>query len=224
MWIAEREQVATTYTPDNGSFGYVTSTNAEGVVTISNWENCRELFLTAQAGNRVWYFKHNLPVGRGRSIAEFIEKIEKKLGIKSIRRTKIQATSKRKIIKVNCAPFWDQSHVRRSLFTALLRASQSYRMTANGRKGNLEQALYSVAYTINTRRAVERFINQRAVHYWAPTGNTQQGWQTIFSNKTNAQIGRMLKKVRKLKHPKPKVKIVTVMGQATPVENPPVAA
>jgi hypothetical protein len=202
MWIADRLPVKTIITPSSETFGYQTDNenkvvpasdlhNEQGKYYIGSWDSCREAFLPKQEVLKSFFFAHDLEQGRGRSIAEFFNKIEIKLGIKSIRRTKIQATSKRLIVKVTPAKIWTKNKVNRSLFTALLRASLAYRISEE----NFEEALFSTGYTKSTRWAIRRFLSGATVY----TGDIDNfhGWVSAFEYATRKQIDALLVRPKK---------------------------
>jgi hypothetical protein len=195
MWNNEREQISTGYgTPSNGSFGYPNHgavVNEQGVFPVSNWQSCRESFLTIQPQYNSFYFAHNLPRGRGRSIAVFFNKLEKKMGIKKGRRSTFQATSRREVVRVTPSRFWYQSSMRLSLLTALLRSAQAYRI----HQDNFDTALWSNVYVSGTRPAVERFLGG-SNHFWG-ADSPYTGWYTTFQQNNASRLERLLRPTKR---------------------------
>jgi hypothetical protein len=102
-----------TILPAPGSFAKV-SGPYEGC-----WYNCREEFHWVNEKTRRFLYSHRL--GTHTRIVDFIEKIEKKLGLKAKERTRFRRTQYGRVSLVVMSSWWRFS-IRRSLFTALLRA------------------------------------------------------------------------------------------------------
>jgi hypothetical protein len=220
-WNNERQPIKVSYAPGAGSFGWhnpgapaaparrstqrrnsngefasgerpAPAPLAEGTVVVNSWETCRERFLARQNNEvKSYFFKHDLPNGRGRSIAVFFDKIEDKLGILPERRSVFQSTNKKKYCKVTPAPFWDKDEMRRSLFSALLRASVHYRI----HNDNFDAALYAVYYTNDTKAAVDRFLKGN-YHYWGSPADGI-GWKNVFTHADSAKVRKLLRKTKK---------------------------
>lgn len=131
------------------------------------WFFCREVFQKKSQGVRWFLFSHRSY--KGRNVAEFIKRVETKLKLKV--RTEFGKTQRCNITWVKASPWWMNYSMRRSLFTALLRAGQNYNIAEN----NFEQALFSIVYTRHTKEAVIRFL----------AGNTlykgrMKGWYNQF--------------------------------------------
>jgi hypothetical protein len=155
-----------TILPAPGSFAKV-SGPYEGC-----WYNCREEFHWVNEKTRRFLYSHRL--GTHARIVDFIEKIEKKLGLKAKDRTRFRRTQYGRVTLVVMSSWWRFS-IRRSLFTALLRAGQNY----NGE--NFEEALFSKNfgkdnhYLADTEGAVRRFLRGNTWY----TGKVQ-GWWDAF--------------------------------------------
>ena len=140
------------------------------------WYNCREAFHNHCPRVREFLFSHRRDfhsdeTGTSERIAEFIKKIESKLGMQP--QSEVCPTQYRMIAYVGMSPWWQRS-IRRSLFTAFLRAAQFY----NGH--NFYESLFDKKYdfnfyTRNTEAAVRRFLNGHTIYkgwnaeWWDPT-------------------------------------------------------
>lgn len=153
--------------PTAGSFSRIRCVSGNGEYVAANWMYCREYFQDCSQGIRRMFFvtKRN----RGRNIASFIDRVEAKLSLRQ--RTQFGPTQRNNIIWIKIAPWWTTSSMRRSLFTALLRAGNAYNLTQD----NFSDALYSIKYTAETKYAVERFLSG----YTTYTG-TVRGWFNQF--------------------------------------------
>jgi hypothetical protein len=210
VWINDREGIKSTYGVASRRFGYgdTGTPDADGNILVPSWESCRELFLPRQKDLTHFYYAHTLPRGRGRSFSEFFEKIERRLGIKSTRRTKFQATNKREIVKITPSKFWNKTIVRRSLFTALVRAAEAYRINLE----NFEESLFSVEYTTDTRWAVRRFLDG-CVNYTDPEDEFT-GWVSVFEGMRRSEIRKLLVKPKKPRKKKSKKSQPTIAAAA----------
>ena len=115
-----------------------------------NWIDCRETFQQRSKGIKRFLFYHRK--NRGRHVAAFIEQVERKLGKRKF--TTFGPTQWDSVIWVKPTAFWSMDDMRRSLFTILLRAGQSYNLT----RDNFDAALYSNQYARLTKPAVEKFL------------------------------------------------------------------
>ena len=129
--------------------------------------SCREEFHDDNKTKRRWIFTHYPK--RSLDVIVFMERVESKL--KVYPRSKFGTTQRNNIIWMVVSPWWFTSQLKRSLFTALLRASQKYRI----KKDNFEAALFSVSYLKDTKYAVNRFFkgytrylgrNRDYFHWW----------------------------------------------------------
>jgi hypothetical protein len=158
-----------------GSFSKVAETYVDGTLEAREWMFCREYFQEQSQGVRRILFcnKRNKTC----NIAAFIDRIESKLKIQT--RSKVGPTQRNNISWLWVSPWWSTTSMRRSLFTALLRAGQHYSPI----KDNLEEALFGNVgqirryneYTRQTEYAVRRFIQG----YTKYTGH-MRGWYNQF--------------------------------------------
>jgi hypothetical protein len=150
--------------PTPGSFAKV-SGMYEGC-----WYNCREEFHWINEKTKRFLYSHRLHAHA--NIVAFIQKIEKMLKLKE--RSTFRPTQYDRVTLVSMSPWWRFS-IRRSLFTALLRAGQNYH------GGNFEEALFGADFkndnycTLETEGAVRRFLRG----YTRYIGKIQ-GWWDAF--------------------------------------------
>jgi hypothetical protein len=155
------------------------------------FENCRERFAVAfQEATTGLYFKHQ--AAKGIDIANFVSKTE--IIIRQGPLSKFSITNRDTILWVEPSQFWKSCPMKRSLFTILLRAASAY----NSQTDNYEDAIFSQQYLDPTKKAVIRFLNG-FTKYVGPdlkissTGTViVDGWKTVFQNKTETEIKKML--------------------------------
>lgn len=153
------------------------------------FENCRERFAsTFNANTTGFYFKHSPE--KGESIANFIVKTECVLG--NLVFSEFAQTNRDSILWVSPNMFWKQCPMRRSLFTILLRAGNSYNLDLD----NYEEALFSNEYIDKTKKAFIRFM-MGFTQYVGPdivtTGTVWfKGWKSVFEDKNELEIKKML--------------------------------
>jgi len=142
------------------------------------WYECRETFHRHCPRVREFLFCHRRDIhndgtGTSERIAEFVKKIESKLKVQP--RSELCPTQYRMIVYVKMSPWWRKS-IRRSLFTAFLRAAQTY----NGH--NFYESLFDKKhdlnnfYTQNTEAAVRRFLDGH-IHY---KGWVAEWWDAFY--------------------------------------------
>ena len=92
-----------------------------------------------------------------------------------------------------------ECYVRRSFFTAALRAGRYYRPE----KDNFTEALYSVVYFTRTRRAVEAFLAGNTIWTGSKRGDNADhvslGWEAVFSGASESTIKKLLKAPKETK-------------------------
>ena len=165
------------------------------------WEKCREQFANVFLDTLpAFYFA--CMAGECESVAQFVGKVERVIGCEE---SQFALTTRPNIVWVAPSAFWKSCHVRRSLFTVLLRSGRKYKPNPLGSLGvktdldNFEEALYSESYANDTKNAVMRFlfgftkfdetVAQRILGY-KPTKGT--GWWTLFSKVNVEQIRQIL--------------------------------
>lgn len=153
-----------TLTP--GSFA-IPAYEDEEEFRINSWTFCREYFHEDSENVKAFLFVCNK--NKSRNVARFIDQIETKLKLR--RRSMIGPTQRSNIIWVKPSPWWTKTSMKRSLFTAFLRAGNSSSIKEN----NFEEALFSIKYTNDTRFAVKRFLAGHTKY----TGNVR-GWFNQF--------------------------------------------
>ena len=148
---------------------------------VRTWHWCRELWHTHFRKLPLCFFSHR--GGKHRVIVEFIAKIEDKLNVHP--RSQFGRTQKKNITWVKPSVWWIGPTMRRSLFTILLKVAQNY----NLKNDNFEEALFSDEYTIDTRYAVNRFMDG-----YTKCLTSRRGWHKFFSTLSESQIDDLLKK------------------------------
>ena len=123
---------------------------------------------------------------KGPAVAALIAKVEAQLGLPSRVRSRFGPTYRHDVIWFRQAAWWRRDHMRRYLFTALMRAGLWY----NPAKDNFDYALSRRVYTSRTTRAIKHFLGGRTVY--ALKSGAQEGWLNVFKDKTDQQIMSLL--------------------------------
>ena len=171
-----------TYKPSDLSFGIGDGTPV--------FYPCREVFHEHSHHINHFYFCNNREnfddVRRFMDQCQIVAKVPKDQWVV------IDDTNRKFIARVTMSEFW-KYRVRRSLLTAFLRCSVNYRHE-NGE--SFVKALWSVEYTVKTKKAVEAFMDGNILFRDTKDFN---GWVNFFANRPAE--GRMFskKKVRKEK-------------------------
>ena len=150
---------------------------------VSGFESCRETF------HSKWKFTQENILFRNEkseieAVANFIWRVEGIL--ETVKRTKIGPCNKAGYTWIHVSPFWLRHPMRRSFFTAALRAGRSYLPE----KDNFEKALFSVTYFNNTqcvKNSVKRFLGGFTWY----TGSIV-GWYNAFYDKSDEQLEKLL--------------------------------
>lgn len=178
------------YEPGSGNLATLTQTFVDGKSrwTVGPFESCREAFHNRFSWNQENILVRN-PDKETEGIANFIWRIESAL--ETVKKTRIGRTNRAGYTWFHVSPFWLRHPMRRSFFTAAIRAGRSYKQ-----KDNFEEALFSVRYfnaTSPVRKATKRFL---AGFTWY-TGNLI-GWLNAFYAVTDEQLEKLL-----IRPPKP---------------------
>lgn len=152
---------------NRGSFSKVDRILPDGTLLALEWLHCREYFQDESKGIRRILFCHRPK--RSKNVAMFMDRVESILGVCD--RSVFGPTQRHNISWASVSPWWMDLSMRRSLFTILIRCAQNYSF----RRGNFEEALFSVQYAKDTEHAVRRFFD----------GNTRyngrcKGWYNQF--------------------------------------------
>lgn len=150
-----------------GSFSKIDYVKPDGTLVAREWLYCREYFQDESAGIRRFLFCHK--ANRCRNIAAFVNVIEEKLNISD--RSIIGPTQRYHVSWIGVSPWWMNTSMKRSIFTAFLRCGQFYDPVLN----NFDDALLSVLYTKHTEYAVKRFLDGHTKY----TGK-RRGWYNQF--------------------------------------------
>lgn len=143
---------------------------SKNTIVCHDWVSCREDFLTTSRGLTYFLFKHFHK--RRSNICAFMERVENILRIES--KSIIGPTNRDDVSWIRISPWWSRVHIKRSLYTALLRAGQKF----HPEKKNFYRALFSVDYLAETDMAVLHFLGGNTRY----TGK-KQGWYRQFANK-----------------------------------------
>ena len=168
-----------TYRPSKGSF-CTAKEQRNQMIKGGWWQGCCEFFAPNFKRNTkfILFYCPNIQI---ENIAEFLIKVEKKLNI--IKYSSVHAVSHKwenAFCTIKLSPWWTKNAARRGFLTILLRCSLSY-------KGNFNEALYSRAYTKETKKAVTKFfkgytrLNTR-LNY---NPKSFRGWVRTFKNGEN---------------------------------------
>lgn len=158
--------VDTPYRPEPGSYARAKDLVGDRY-KVSQWYYCRELFHGQLYNLPLFFFSH--PARKGHHVAGFMRKLEEILHVEP--RSEFGPTQRKTIMWIEPSRWWTVRAMRRSLFTALLRAGTAYVPS----RDNFQEALYSDPYTICTQYAVERFLAGHTVY----TGK-KRGWVKQF--------------------------------------------
>lgn len=159
-----------------GSFAYLEWARG-GKVQVKHWLYCREAFQSYFEKRKMLF-----ACGRdnGANVAAFIQRIEKKLKLAPEYRSRFGPTNRTSIMWIRVSPFWSTGMIKKSLFTALLRAGINY----DPRRKNFEEAMYICPYTRRTKYAVNRFLRGYTKYSgrtnWESRAIPQLGWYNVF--------------------------------------------
>lgn len=134
--------------PEKGSFAR-TKKMVRGRHLIDYWFFCREVFHHLVHKQGIFFF--STKNGGHKSVAQFMEKIETMLDARP--RSAFGPTQRKNIMWVEPSGWWMRFAMRRSLFTILLRAGNSY-----SKSSGIDGALASDRYLRDTEYAVRRFL------------------------------------------------------------------
>jgi len=171
--------IDTPYRPEVGSFSKPKEGHACGRYKVGQWYYCRDLFHGQLYNCNLFFFAHHS--SKGRSVAEFMQKIESMVGVDPI--SSYGPTQRKSIMWIRPSKWWTAKAMRRSFFTVLLRAGNGYSYTKN----NFEEALFSDPYTIGSKYAVERFLAGNTVY----TGK-KRGWYRQFGQDGKQMTNQMI--------------------------------
>lgn len=174
-WINEEVKIPKAIYSRSNYFNYF------GVITGEriSWTTCRDIFESwcGIYSIKEFYFQRIL-TSEMEKVAKFIEIVENKLKLSQEQRTIFRPTNESCVVQINWGKnFWHCNPLRRSLFTALLRASNTF----NG--SNFEEALWSQHYLNTTKKAVEKFLNGYTFYV---RRNDKGGWHATFYNNINS--------------------------------------
>jgi hypothetical protein len=178
--------------PNFGAFGYYTQVSIQWLACRDGWQNTPQQTLK----DRGMFFcveSFKIP-----DLAKFLHIIEYKLKVKTY--TKFQRTNLADVIWLKLSPFWLKGLMRRSFFTLLLRCGRDYKITED----NFEEALFSHAYSSQSKLAVERFLNgytcYKGMEKYIVNGNysyAPPGWHSVFAYASSYTVRKLLVKRKK---------------------------
>ena len=156
------------------------------------FERCRERFARLFAPDIEGFYFSVLPQ-TGKNVAEFMWKVENVLEIK--KHTNFAMSNFSNVIWIEPNDFWRSCIMKRSLFTALLRAGIKY----DPEKDNFEEALFQAKHLEDTPRALMRFMFG-FTEYHGPeldekrtTSYITKGWWTVFKDISDGEIRNYLR-------------------------------
>ncbi len=158
--------IDTVYRPSMGSFGKPISVKEERYV-VKNWYHCREIWHNQMYNAKLFFYVH--PVSRNKALQSFFEKIEDVLKLEQ--KSVFGPTQKKYIMYIKPSKWWLKYTMRRSLFTILLRSSNSYDCNLD----NFESALYSNYYAERTKNAIQYFLKGNTIYK-----GKKRGWYKQF--------------------------------------------
>lgn len=157
------------YAPQSGSLALM-PTKSRPNASIE-WYGCREQFHRAVIQRKLSKdFLFSCPVAQQERVIKFMQEVEGRIGLAASDKVEFRKTDNPAVMLVVVGPWWPKQNVRLSLLTALLRCGQQF-------VGVFNTALFSRFYTVDTKPAVERFLEG---HTWF-LGNGSQ-WHQTFRN------------------------------------------
>jgi len=139
--------------PCNSTNGYFLRLGHQG-----GWYRCREQFQAFINTEYSFYmYVELLPAKRHIPLACFILKTEIMLGLKNF--TTYNRTNFTNVVKINMSPFWCKNNIRKTLFTALLRAPiGGYGETYDLDKDNYFECIDACQYLQHSKSSFYRFM------------------------------------------------------------------
>lgn len=140
--------------------------------TAMEWYTCREQFHNAvirRKGDRNFLFACGNVENKAK-IIKFMDEVQDTIGLANHMRLVFRETTNNAVFYVETGGWWANQNVRLSFLTALLRCGRTF-------EGDFKTALYSQFYTVETKPAVDRFLDGYT-HY---LGCGSQ-WHATFSN------------------------------------------
>jgi hypothetical protein len=166
--------------------------NGVGRFSISStplsWIRCRDHFLNTFRADTPGIFMTICP-DQLENVPSFVLKTEEILDIQSrgFMSSRFAKTNRSYVIWIDPSLFWRASEVKRSFFSALLRAGLEY----IPEKNNYEEALYKKEYFRRTKAATVRFLfgHTESLPDQSVSSPRFRGWVSAFS-KLDEQVVR----------------------------------
>jgi len=172
IWGDVKQLKSPAYEPAAGSFAICQESG--GRLVLSKFYHCRDVFHTDSrdlAAGAIIAFV--CTAAAAPKVAAFVTEFEKRLGHEKL--TRMGLTNSASIMWVEPAAFWFGNPLRRSLFTALLRAGVGYNPETN----NFDAAIAKEKYLGPTKAAVKHFLEG---HTWISSEvDTARGWYDNFA-------------------------------------------
>lgn len=155
------------------------------------WIGCRDHFLTTFAADIPGFFM-TIESGRYENVPAFVLQTEEILDIQNLGfpSSRFARTNRSYVLWIDPSLFWRESEMKRSFFSALVRAGLEYRPEEN----NYEEALYKRDYFRTTKSATIRFLyghtEFRANHNRRMA--SARGWVSAFSREDERSVRRKL--------------------------------
>lgn len=155
------------------------------------WVGCRDHFLNVFGFNATGFFV-TVKSGECEKSPAFILKTEEILDIQKLgfSNSKFSLTNRSYVIWIEPSLFWRECEMKRSFFSALVRAGLNYCL----QKNNYEDALYSSNYFKKTKLATIRFLFGNTDFQKEFNGRSSKfrGWVNAFSGKDEKSIRKKL--------------------------------
>lgn len=155
------------------------------------WVGCRDHFLNVFRADSPGFFM-TIPSGEHEKVPAFVLKTEEIIDINSLGFTnsRFALTNRSYVIWIDPSLFWRGCEMRRSFFSALLRAGLEY----HPEKNNYEEALYKRDYFRTTKSATIRFLFGHTEFASNRRGRTasSRGWVSAFAREDEKSVRRKL--------------------------------
>lgn len=158
-----------------------------------SWIGCRDHFLKIFHNSQKIFFM-TIVSGMYENVPSFILMTEEILKIQEsgFEYSKFAKTNRSYVLGIEPSLFWRECEVKRSFFTALLRAGLEYNVKTN----NYEEALYKRSYFRTTKMATMRFLFGHTK--FVPDSSREfRGWVNAFSKDNENSIRRKLQLPKK---------------------------
>jgi len=156
------------------------------------WVGCRDHFLTVFHAETPGFF-FTVPTGEHERVPAFVLRTEEILDIqgKGFPSSRFALTNRSYVLWIDPSMFWRESEMKRSFFSALVRAGLEYLPEYN----NYEEALYKKRYFRETKSATIRFLfghTEFTSSGHVPRTASRRGWHNTFSREDDRVVRKKL--------------------------------